>query len=92
MTDGQASISAAILARYAADAAGRVPGVLGLTGRRGAKIAEGRVEMHIEVEWGAVIPDVGTQVRESVREYLGRMADLHPADVEVVVDRIGPIA
>ena len=38
MTDGQASISAEILARYAADAAREVDGVTGLAGRRGVRI------------------------------------------------------
>jgi len=58
MTEGQASISAGILARYAADAASDVEGVRGLAVR--------------------------------VLEYLGRMADVDPASVDVVVDEVGP--
>ncbi len=38
MTEGQASISADILARYAADAASEVEGVRGLAGRRGVTV------------------------------------------------------
>jgi uncharacterized alkaline shock family protein YloU len=92
--EGQASISADILARYAADAATEVEGVRGLAGRRGVKV-EGengsvRVEVHLEVEWGAAIPDVGRTVQERVGEYLAHMADVGPAEVEVVVDEIGP--
>lgn len=94
--EGQASISADILARYAADAAAEVEGVRGLHGRRGVKV-EGengsvRVELHLAVEWGAVIPDVGRNVQARVGEYLAQMADVDPAEVEVVVDEIGPAA
>jgi uncharacterized alkaline shock family protein YloU len=92
--EGQASISADILARYAGDAAMEVEGVRALAGRRGVKV-EGdnggvRVELHLEVEWGAPIPDVGRTVQERVGEYLAQMADVDPAEVEVVVDQIGP--
>ncbi len=94
MTEGQASISAGILARYAADAAGEVEGVRGLARRRGVKIEdEGgavRVELHLVVEWGASMPEVGRTVQARVHEYLSRMADLVPASVDVVVDEVGP--
>ena len=93
--EGQASISADILARYAADAAIEVEGVRALAGRRGAKV-EGengvRVELHLEVEWGAAIPDLGRTVQDRVGEYLAQMADVEPAEVEVIVDQIGPAA
>ena len=49
-----------------------------------------RVELHLAVEWGASIPEVGRSVQERVREYLLRMADVEPLAVEVVVDEIGP--
>jgi uncharacterized alkaline shock family protein YloU len=94
MTEGQASISADILARYAADAAGEVEGVRGLSGRRGVRIeGEGgavRVELHLVVAWGASLPDVGRDVQSRVREYLARMADVRPEAVDVVVDEVGP--
>jgi uncharacterized alkaline shock family protein YloU len=95
--DGQASISADILARYAADAAREVPGVRGvaespLPGRRGVRVAnedgDVRVELHLTVEWNASIPDLGREVQTRVREYLLRMADVEPASVDVVVDEI----
>jgi uncharacterized alkaline shock family protein YloU len=94
--EGQASISADILARYAGDAAIEVEGVRALSGRRGVKV-EGengsvRVELHLEVEWGAAIPELGRDVQQRVGEYLAQMADVDPAQVEVVVDRIGPAA
>ena len=92
MTDGQASISTEILARYAGDAALEVEGVRSLAGRRGVRVHDdGRVELHLDVAWGASIPAVGKRVQERVREYLRHMADLEPAVVDVIVDEIGPI-
>ena len=91
--EGQASISTDILARYAADAASEVEGVRGLAGRRGVKVAEEdgavRVELHLAVDWGASIPVIGRTVQARVREYLGRMADVEPVEVDVVVDEVG---
>jgi uncharacterized alkaline shock family protein YloU len=97
--EGQASISADILARYAADAARGVAGVRGvsesqLPGRRSVRVVTDdgsvRVELHLALDWGASIPDVGREVQTRVREYLLRMADVDPATVDVAVDEIGP--
>ena len=97
--EGQASISADILARYAADAARGVVGVRGvsespLPGRRGVRVATEeagvRVELHLTVEWGASIPELAREVQLRVRDYLLRMADVDPAVVDVTVDEIGP--
>jgi uncharacterized alkaline shock family protein YloU len=94
--EGQASISADILARYAGDAAIEVEGVRGLSSRRGAKVEDEngsvRVELHLEVEWGAAIPELGRTVQERVGEYLAQMADVETSEVEVIVDQIGPAA
>jgi uncharacterized alkaline shock family protein YloU len=96
--NGQATISADILASYAADAAREVEGVGGLVespipGRRGVRISDEnggvRVELHLVVDWGASIPEVGRAVQDRVREYLGRMANVEPAAVDVVVDEVG---
>jgi uncharacterized alkaline shock family protein YloU len=96
--EGQASISADILARYAADAAREVVGVRGVSespvpGRRGVRVVTDdgavRVELHLVVEWGASIPELGRDVQRRVREYLLRMADVDPAVVDVTVDEIG---
>jgi uncharacterized alkaline shock family protein YloU len=93
VTDGQASISTEILARYAGDAAREVEGVSGLAGRHGARVHDdGRVELHLALDWGASIPSVGKRVQERVREYLRHMADLEPTTVDVIVDQIGPIS
>jgi uncharacterized alkaline shock family protein YloU len=97
--EGHASISGDVLSRYAADAALEVSGVRGLVERalpyrRGVKLEaeDGRVkvELRLAIEWGASIPDVGRAVQRRVREYLARMADVEGAEVDVVVDEVGP--
>jgi uncharacterized alkaline shock family protein YloU len=94
---GDALISHDVLASYAADAALEVTGVRGLVdghmpGRRGVRIgvADGRVtvELHVAVDWGASVPEVGAGVQRRVAEYLGQMADVRPASVDVVVDEV----
>jgi uncharacterized alkaline shock family protein YloU len=96
--DGHASISADILASYAADAAKEVAGITGLVeGRlpqhRPVRVSEegGRytVELHVGIEWGVSIPAVGRAVQHRVRTYLTGMADVEPAAVNVVVDEVG---
>jgi uncharacterized alkaline shock family protein YloU len=88
-----------VLARYAADAAGEVPGVRGLVAsqlhrHRGVRItgdaATPIVELHLDVDWGASIPEVGRCVQGRVAEYLARMAGAEPAAVNIVVDSVGP--
>ncbi len=95
--EGQASISTDILERYAADAALEVEGVHGLAEsslprRRAVRISgrDGaiRVEVHLVADWGAPLPTLGRHVQERVREYLGSMADVEPAAVDVVVDEV----
>ncbi len=93
-----AEISTEVVCRYAADAAREVPGVVGLVeghiparGRAVRLVSEGqrpRVELHLAVEWGASIPDVGRGVQERVRSYLQGMVDLELAGVDVVIDEI----
>lgn len=94
-----ATISSDILASYAADAAREVEGVRGLVEsalhrHKGVRVLEEdghvRVELHLEVEWGASIPDVGREVQRRVAAYLARMARVAPEAVDVVVDGIGP--
>lgn len=93
----QATIATDILARYAADAAREVDGVRRVVdrpipGRRGVRVAgrDGslRIEVHVVAEWGASLPSLGTRVQKRVREYLGSMADVEPAAVDVVVDAV----
>ena len=97
--EGHAIISTDILARYAADAALGIDGVRGLVEgprqrQQGVKIRVDDdvvgVELHLAVEWGSNVPDVGRAVQSRVVEYLSTMADLTPATVDVIVDDIGP--
>jgi uncharacterized alkaline shock family protein YloU len=87
-----ATISSDVLASYAADAALEVDGVRGLR-HKGVRVLEDdgavRVELHLAVEWGASIPDVGRAVQERVSSYLARMASVEANAVDVVVDEIG---
>lgn len=93
------TISSDILASYAADAAREVEGVRSLVEsslhrHKGVRISEDdgrvRVELHLEVEWGASIPEVGREVQRRVAAYLEQMAKVEPAAVDVIVDEIGP--
>jgi uncharacterized alkaline shock family protein YloU len=94
-----ATISTDILASYAADAAREVEGVRGLVEsalhrHKGVRIVDEdgrvRVELHVAVEWGASIPEVGREVQERVAAYLDQMANVDPEAVDVIVDQIGP--
>jgi uncharacterized alkaline shock family protein YloU len=97
--EGHSVISPDILASYAADAAREVSGVRGLVEsslhrHRGVRIVEDDgavgVELHLAVEWGADVPALGAEVQRRVTAYLGRMADVTPASVDVVVAEIDP--
>ena len=95
VTDGQASISAGHprALRRRRRARGRracAASPAGAASRSTRTTACVRVELHLVVDWGASIPDVGRSVQARVREYLGAMADVEPAAVDVVVDEIGP--
>ena len=94
-----ATISSDILASYAADAAREVDGVRGLVEsalhrHKGVRIVDDdgrvRVELHLAVEWGVSIPEVGREVQQRVAAYLERMAKVDPEAVDVIVDEIGP--
>jgi uncharacterized alkaline shock family protein YloU len=93
-----ATISSDILASYAADAALEVEGVRGLVEsalhrHKGVRILEEdgvvRVELHLALEWGASVPDVGREVQRRVAAYLARMASVAAESVDVVVDEFG---
>ena len=93
-----AEISTEVVCRYAADAAREVQGVAGLVeghlparGRAVRLFSDGqrpRLELHLAVQWGTSIPDVGRGVQERVRAYLQGMVDLELAGVDVVIDEI----
>lgn len=85
--EGHSVISPEVLARYAADAAAEVPGVH-TKHRRGARVADGGVEVHVVVDYGASLTDVAAEVQRRVADYLAQMADVRPAAVHVVVDDV----
>jgi uncharacterized alkaline shock family protein YloU len=98
--EGSASVATDVLASYAADAAVEVVGVAGLVEgrlpRHGGVRVNGedgavRIEVHLELAWGASAPAVGRQVQRRVADYLERMAGSRPQSVDVVVDEIGPL-
>jgi uncharacterized alkaline shock family protein YloU len=95
--EGSPVISADILGSYAADAAREVTGVRGLVDGprsrpRGARVSESdeglSVRMHVAVEWGTDIPELGAAVQRRVAGYLGRMSGLPVRAVDVVVDEV----
>ena len=97
--EGHSVISSDILARYAGDAAREVDGVRGVVEgprqrHRGVKVTDEagtvKVELHLALDWGANVADVGQAVQARVSDYLGRMADVAPGAIDVVVDEIGP--
>jgi uncharacterized alkaline shock family protein YloU len=92
-----ATISTDVLASYAADAAREVEGVRGLVEstlhrHKGVRVLEAgdgvRIELHVAVDWGASIPDVGREIQRRVAAYLARMASVEAEAVDVVVDEI----
>jgi uncharacterized alkaline shock family protein YloU len=88
-----AVVSPDVLARYAADAAREVDGVVGIVEgvRKGIRVEDGEIELHLALKWGVSIPVVGSEVQERVADYLERMADTRPAAVNVVVEEVdGP--
>ena len=85
--EGHSHISADVLARYAADAAGEVDGVH-TKQRRVAKVAGSEVEVHVVVDYGANIPSVAADVQRRVSDYLAQMADARPSSVHVFVDDV----
>ena len=88
-----AVVSADVVARYAADAAREVDGVAGIVEgvRKGIRVEDGEIELHLALKWGVSIPQVGSEVQERVADYLERMADSRPAAVNVVVEEVdGP--
>lgn len=96
--EGHSLISADVLSTYAADAAGAVAGVRGLVEGglhrgRGVRINEDadtvEVELHVTLDWGVNAPEVGRAVQTRVADYLGRMANVRPRAVRVIVDEVG---
>ena len=95
--DGQARVSTEVVARYAGDAAREVPGVAALVESQlhrhwGVRLSGDRerpqIVVHVRAEWNAPLRQLGREVQRRVTDYLGRMADVHPTSVDVVVEEI----
>jgi uncharacterized alkaline shock family protein YloU len=95
--DAEPLISPDVLARYAGDAARDVPGVAGLAEsprHRGKAVVVGDadgaldVTVHVELEWGRSVADVGQAVQDRVRDYVEGMTHKAVGTVEVVVDGV----
>jgi uncharacterized alkaline shock family protein YloU len=85
--DGHSVISPEVLSRYAADAAAEVPGVH-TKQRRGARVIGSVVDVHVVLDYGANIPEVAAEIQRRVSVYLGKMADVKPTAVNVIVDDV----
>lgn len=92
-------ISPDVLARYAADAAREVEGVAGLVEsplHRGKGVTVSgdddtlTVAVSLELEWGRSAAEIAHEVQRRVAEYLGKMANMSPASVDVVFDAVSP--
>jgi uncharacterized alkaline shock family protein YloU len=83
-------VSPDVVARYAADAAREVDGVSGVVEgvRKGIRVEDDGIELHLSLRYGVSIPDVGASVQEHVADYLERMTDLRPGSVHVVVEDV----
>lgn len=95
--EGHARISTDIVARYAGDAAREVPGVVNLVEstlhrHAGVRVSGDRdrpaVAVHVAAEWGAPLQLLGRELQRRVADYLGRMADVHPVSVDVIVESV----
>jgi uncharacterized alkaline shock family protein YloU len=88
--DGRPSISPEVVSRYVRDAVREVPGVARVVEgvRKGVRVEADAIELHLAVEWGASIPEVGAEVQRHVGDYLARMAAVRPAVVNVVVEAV----
>jgi uncharacterized alkaline shock family protein YloU len=89
--EGQSVVSSEVIGRYARAAAVEVPGVTRVVEgvRKGVRVDGGAIVLHLALDWGVSIPDVGAGVQRGVAAYLERMTDLRPSAVDVVVEELG---
>ena len=89
--EGNSVVSDEVIARYARDAALAVTGVARVVDgvRKGVRVDDGRIALHLAFADGVSIPDVGAAVQREVADYLERMTDVRPSAVDVVVEELG---
>ena len=92
--EGNSVVSDEVIARYARDAAVEVPGVARVVDgvRKGVRVDDGRIVLHLALDDGVSIPEVGAAVQRGVADYLERMTDARPAAVDVVVEELDAAA
>ena len=88
--EGHSLISPDVVARYAGDAAREVPGVTRIVEgvRKGVRVEQDTIELHLAVAWGSSIPELGAAVQHHVGDYLARMTAVRPELVNVVVEAV----
>ena len=92
--EGNSVVSDEVIARYARDAALEVPGVLRVVDgvRKGVRVADGGVTLHLALAEDVSIPAVGAAVQRGVADFLERMTNARPGSVDVVVEELGGAA
>ena len=88
--EGHSVVSPEVVARYARDAACEVPGVAGVVDgvRKGVRLDGGGIVLHLALDEGVSIPEVGASVQRGVADYLERMTEARPTTVDVVVEEL----
>ena len=56
--------------------------------RKGIRVDDDRVEIHLSVRAGVSLPAVGAAVQSRVADYLEQMTDVRPSAVNVVIEEI----
>ncbi len=71
--DGQSVVSPEVIARYASDAACEVAGVARVVEgvRKGVRVDGGEIVLHLALDWGVSIPEVGASVQRRRRRLPG---------------------
>ena len=88
--EGHSLVSPEVVARYARDAAVGVTGVAGVVDgvRKGVRVEGDAIELHLAVDWGTSIPELGATVQRQVADYLARMTNVRPDAVNIVVEEV----
>lgn len=56
--------------------------------RKGVRVDDDRIEIHLSVRAGVSLPAVGAEVQDRVAGYLEQMTDIRPQAVNVVIEEI----
>jgi uncharacterized alkaline shock family protein YloU len=56
--------------------------------RKGIRVDDDQIEIHLSVRAGTSLPSVGVTVQSRVADYLEQMTDVRPSAVNVVIEEI----